>query len=96
MSIEQILLIIGAALIDIYIATYSLYWFIKSTIFYYRHDWDFSIDYGPPIYKSEFQTSTEEVKGKMKYFVFLPILVVVSISVGIPLFFIAIPEVING
>jgi len=76
-------------------AIYSTYWFIRTTKFYYRNDWDFKIDFGPPIYRSEFHTESEEVKGKTKYLIFLPTLMIVSIILEIPTIYIIITEVIH-
>ncbi len=76
-------------------AAYSIYWFTKTTAFYYKNNWDFEVDFGPPIYRSEFHEPSEEVKRKTKYF-FLIIIVVVSTILEIPILYSVTREFILG
>jgi len=79
-----------------YACIYSAYWIIKSLVFYYKNNWDFTIDFGPSVYRSEFRDKPEEVRGKTKHLLFLPTVFVVSSVMLISFAYLAIKDSIHG
>lgn len=57
---------------------YSWYWYIRSFIFYFRNDFDFSKDFGPK-FRSEFAEHDQDwVKPREKFLIDWPIWVLAT------------------
>lgn len=56
----------------IFVSVYYFYWYIRSVFFYMKNDWDFSLSYGPKIFRSDSTSNDELASPRLKFFVFLP------------------------
>ncbi|PDS79713.1 hypothetical protein CO667_09095 [Rhizobium sp. L43] len=55
------------------------YWYLRSWIFYVRNGFDFSMDFGPSLYRSEAQDDDRYLaKPREKFLIMWPVLVVGS------------------
>lgn len=57
---------------------YSWYWYIRSIIFYRKNGFDFSKDFGPDIYLSRFAHERFLASPKVKFFVAMPIVLLLT------------------
>jgi hypothetical protein len=60
------------------LCAYSWYWYIRSIIFYRRNGFDFSKDFGPDIYLSRFAHERFLASPKVKFFVAMPFMLLVT------------------
>ncbi|OWO94527.1 hypothetical protein B5E41_12245 [Rhizobium esperanzae] len=57
---------------------YSWYWYIRSVIFYLKNGFDFSVDFGPSMFWSEFHDDLDQAKPREKFLIGWPVVVAVS------------------
>ncbi|WP_064709072.1 hypothetical protein [Rhizobium bangladeshense] len=77
MSEDRIALWIGFCAVGGFCA-YCWYWYIRSFIFYFRNDFDFSKDFGPK-FRSEFAEHDQDwVKPREKFLIDWPIWVLAT------------------
>lgn len=75
MTLDVKVMIIIGLLLSFFIFIYSIYWFVRSILFYSKNGWNFDIEYGPPIYRSEFHDEREKANPRQKIFLFLPLMI---------------------
>ncbi len=73
MTIEELILVyicmiaVGSALF------WEVYWFIRSLLFYRNNGWDFSVDFGPKIYRGESTEPEFEMAPREKMLIGHPV-----------------------
>ncbi|MDC7741197.1 hypothetical protein [Rhizobium binxianense] len=82
MSDDRIQLWIGLCVVGGFCA-YNWYWYIRSIIFYRKNGFDFSKDFGPYIYFSQWQHERFLAKPKAKFFFAMPFVLVVTSFISI-------------
>lgn len=60
------------------ICAYCWYWYIRSIIFYRKNGFDFSKDFGPDIYFSQFAHPRFLASPKAKFFIAMPFALLVT------------------
>lgn len=77
MTEDRIALWVAFALVGA-LCTYSWYWYIRSVIFYLKNGFDFSMDFGPSMYWSEFHDDRDLAKPREKFLIGWPAFVAVN------------------
>ncbi|XKM43680.1 hypothetical protein A4U53_039875 (plasmid) [Rhizobium ruizarguesonis] len=67
MSDDQFQSLLGLCVVSGFCA-YNWYWYIRSIIFHRKNGFDFTKDFGPNNYWSEFAQDTFMAKPKVKFF----------------------------
>lgn len=71
------------------VAAYNLYWLVKALRFYKNNGWDFSIDFGPKIYKGDSPAPEFEMNPREKLLFGYPFSIVILGTMAVVTFLIA-------